>query len=64
MTEAGRQIVDEVTARRRAEIAAIVAAMPPEQRSGLVTALRAFTDAGGEPSAGESSRDAIPLGWD
>ena len=64
LTESGRQIVDEVTARRRAEIAAIVAAMPPEQRSGLVTALRAFTDAGSEPSAGEPSRDAIPLGWD
>jgi DNA-binding MarR family transcriptional regulator len=64
LTESGRQIVDEVTARRRAEIAAIVAAMPPEQRSGLVSALRAFTDAGGEPPAGEPSRDAVPLGWD
>ncbi|GAB3959880.1 MarR family transcriptional regulator [Actinoallomurus acanthiterrae] len=64
LTESGRQIVDEVTARRRAEIAAIVAAMSPEQRSALVTALRAFTAAGGEPPAGEPSRDAIPLGWD
>lgn len=64
LTRSGRQIVDEVTARRRAEIAAIVAKMPADQRTGLVGALRAFTDAGGEPQVGERARDAIPLGWD
>ena len=64
LTDSGRQIVDEVTARRREEIAGIVATMPAEQRAGLVTALRAFTDAGGEPPVDEPGRDAIPLGWD
>ncbi|MCW2948912.1 MAG: transcriptional regulator [Actinoallomurus sp.] len=64
LTEPGRQIVDEVTAHRRTEIAAVVARMPADQRSGLVTALRAFTDAGGEPAVGEPVRDAFPLGWD
>ena len=64
LTGQGRQIVDEVTAHRRAEIAAIVARMPPEQRSGLVAALHAFNQAGGEPAVGGPARDAIPLGWD
>ena len=64
LTAAGRQIVDEVTARRREEIAAIVARMPPPQRTGLVSALRAFADAGGEPPAGETARDdGVLLGW-
>lgn len=64
LTGAGRQIVDDVTARRRTEIAAIVTRMPTAQRNGLVTALRAFTDAGREPLVDASARDAIPLGWD
>jgi DNA-binding MarR family transcriptional regulator len=63
LTSAGRQIVDRVTAHRRREIAGIVARMPARQRTGLVTALRAFTEAGGEPPAGEVARDAAPLGW-
>jgi len=60
LTDSGRRIVDDVTARRREEIATIVARMPADQRRGLVTALRAFTDAGDEPAA----VPAIPLGWD
>ncbi|HEY4461781.1 MAG TPA: MarR family transcriptional regulator [Streptosporangiaceae bacterium] len=63
LTAAGRQIVDRVTAYRRREIAAIVARMPADQRTGLVTALRAFTDAGGELPAADAVRDAAPLGW-
>jgi DNA-binding MarR family transcriptional regulator len=63
LTPAGRQIVDRVTAYRRKEIAAIVARMPPEQRTGLVTALRAFTEAGGEPPAGDAVAEVAPLGW-
>ena len=53
LTPVGRLIVDQVTMHRRKEIAAIVARMPPRQRAGLVTALRAFSEAGGEPPAGE-----------
>jgi DNA-binding MarR family transcriptional regulator len=64
LTDSGRRIVDDVTARRRREIAAIVTGMPADQRSGLVTALRAFTDAGEEPSAGEATRDVLSVGWD
>jgi DNA-binding MarR family transcriptional regulator len=59
LTDPGRQIVDEVTARRRKEIAAVVARMPSGQRTGLVTALRAFTDAGGEAPVSETT----PHGW-
>ncbi|MEV5704944.1 MarR family transcriptional regulator [Actinoallomurus sp. NPDC052274] len=54
LTEDGRRLVEEVTARRREELAAIVTAMPADQRARLVEALRAFTDAGGEPPVGET----------
>jgi hypothetical protein len=37
--------------------------MPAEQRTGLVTALRAFSEAGGELPADEAVREAAPLGW-
>lgn len=59
LTPTGRAIVDDVTARRRTEIAEVIAAMPPGQRHALLDALRAFTDAGGEPPA----PTPIPLGW-
>lgn len=62
-TTAGRQVVDEVTARRREEIADIVARMPVAHRSGLIDALSAFTEAGGEPSVETSAHDAISLHW-
>lgn len=64
LTSAGRQIVDTVTARRRDEIAAIVTRMSPRDRVGLVRALRAFAEAGGEPPAEERERDLVPLGWE
>jgi DNA-binding MarR family transcriptional regulator len=49
LTKRGRDVVRRVTAYRRAEIASIVAEMPPPERQGLVQALTAFTAAGGEP---------------
>lgn len=49
LTERGRDVVRQVTAHRRAEIARIVEKMPPAERHGLVRALTAFTVAGGEP---------------
>jgi DNA-binding MarR family transcriptional regulator len=64
LTGAGRQIVDEVTTRRREEIASIVTRMSPKDRVGLVRALRAFADAGGEPPTDERERDLVPLGWE
>ena len=51
LTSRGREIVRQVTAHRRAEIAPIVEAMQPAERRGLVRALAAFTAAGGEPAA-------------
>ncbi|OKH66644.1 MarR family transcriptional regulator [Mycobacterium sp. SWH-M3] len=51
LTARGRDVVDTVTVRRRGEIARVVQAMPERERRGLVTALTAFTAAGGEPPA-------------
>jgi DNA-binding MarR family transcriptional regulator len=50
LTGAGWQTVRQVTDARRTELARIVAAMPAEQRTQLVSALTAFTEAGGEPA--------------
>jgi DNA-binding MarR family transcriptional regulator len=50
LTKRDREVVHQVTAHRRVEIAGIVERMPPERR-GLVHALTAFTAAGGEPAA-------------
>ncbi len=61
LTEAGAGAVRQVTARRRKEIARIVSRMPVKQRQGLVEALEAFTEAGGEPpvSANDGSIEWI-----
>ena len=61
LTHEGARLVGEVTARRRAEIATIVAAMPQESRQEVVAALNAFAQAAGEatPSADTAAR----LGW-
>ena len=61
LTREGTRLVREVTARRRAEIAAIVAAMPQEGRQEVVAALNAFIQAAGE--AIPSLNTAAPLGW-
>jgi DNA-binding MarR family transcriptional regulator len=58
LSPAGRQIVVDVTNRRRAEIALIVARMPVDQRDALVQALHEFADAAGEPAP-----DPSTLGW-
>jgi len=64
LTEEGRRTVEDVTARRRAEIAAIVERLSPLQRLGLVEALAAFNRAGGEPPApGVDDPEPHPLGW-
>ncbi|MCL6670815.1 MULTISPECIES: MarR family winged helix-turn-helix transcriptional regulator [Streptomyces] len=65
LTEEGRRTVEDVTARRRSEIAAIVARLGPTQRLALIEALGAFNRAGGEPPAAPSadSSELHPLGW-
>jgi DNA-binding MarR family transcriptional regulator len=59
LTEAGRQIVAEVTDRRRAEIERILGQMPTQGRKALTAALRAFASA-----AGEAPEPDWALGWD
>nr|WP_225850815.1 MarR family transcriptional regulator [Streptomyces sp. HPF1205] len=61
LTGKGRGTVRRATESRRAEIARIVAAMPPSRRSGLVKALEAFARAGDEPLAGR--KPATDVGW-
>lgn len=64
LTDEGRRTVVDVTARRRAEIAAIVERLGPGQRAALVEALAAFNEAGGEPPVPVSNAlGAHPLGW-
>ncbi len=58
LTNAGRRVVRGVTRRRRAAIGRIVAKMSEDERRGLVEALTAFTEAGGEPAV-----TAGDLGW-
>jgi DNA-binding MarR family transcriptional regulator len=48
LTSRGRDVVAQVTAQRRNEIARIVETMPAAERRGLVRALTAFAKAGGE----------------
>jgi DNA-binding MarR family transcriptional regulator len=52
LTAAGGRLVRQVTEQRRREISTVVARMPARSRRGLVAALTAFADAGGEPSPG------------
>ena len=64
LTDEGRRTVEDVTARRRAEIAAIVARLRPTERLALIEALGAFNEVGGEPSApGADDPEPHPLGW-
>ncbi|MFI7387253.1 MarR family winged helix-turn-helix transcriptional regulator [Streptomyces sp. NPDC049813] len=51
LTDEGRGTVEHVTARRRLEIAAIVARLAPDRRTALIDALNDFNEAGGEPPA-------------
>jgi DNA-binding MarR family transcriptional regulator len=63
LTPEGRRLVEDVTARRRQEIASIVERLAPEQRSALISALTAFTEAGGEPAVPARDGGLYPLGW-
>ncbi|MEV0523970.1 MarR family transcriptional regulator [Streptomyces sp. NPDC050439] len=64
LTEEGRRTVADVTGRRRAEIAAIVERLAPEQRASLIEALNAFNNARGEPPAPQTDGPEMhPLGW-
>ncbi|MEU9071305.1 MarR family transcriptional regulator [Streptomyces sp. NPDC048109] len=64
LTAEGRRTVEEVTARRRTEIAVIVERLSPEKRRVLIDALAAFNEAGAEPSAPAADIEPSPLGWE
>jgi DNA-binding MarR family transcriptional regulator len=55
----GRELVDAVTQRRRAEITHLMAAVPPEQQVALVDSLRRLSAA-----AGEVPEQDWSTGWD
>ncbi len=61
LTGEGERLVQVVTEHRRAEIAAIVAAMPTSRRRAVVSALNSFAEAAGEPAPGTDS--VARLGW-
>lgn len=63
LTHEGRRLVEDVTAKRRREITTIVERLAPEQRSALIDALTAFTEAGGEPAVTAEDGGLHPLGW-
>ncbi|MFF2326583.1 MULTISPECIES: MarR family winged helix-turn-helix transcriptional regulator [unclassified Streptomyces] len=63
VTSEGRRLVEDVTAVRRKEIAAVVELLDPEQRTALIDALTAFTVAGGYPPEPGPGPDGYPLGW-
>ncbi len=48
VTSAGRQVVDQATARRRALLAEILGRLPARQQAAVAEALRAFASAAGE----------------
>jgi DNA-binding MarR family transcriptional regulator len=58
LTDAGGELVTEVSRRRRAEIRRIVRRMPPDTRVPVVDALQAFAAA-----AGEVPEQDWSLGW-
>ena len=56
----GRQLVEDVTARRRRDLDAVVERMPPEDRSAVVTGLELFAHAAGdELDVGEPTPETL-----
>jgi DNA-binding MarR family transcriptional regulator len=58
LTAEGRDLVAEVTRRRRAELARLLEALPPGQHEPVIAAFRAFAAA-----AGELPEPGAALGW-
>ena len=60
LTAAGRQVVDQATARRRALIAGILGRLPARQQSAVAGALAAFAAAAGEIPDSQGPADPPP----
>ncbi|MFI2370870.1 MarR family winged helix-turn-helix transcriptional regulator [Streptomyces sp. NPDC018833] len=63
LTREGCALVEDVMGRRRQEIATIVERLSLDQRSALIDALTAFTEAGDEPGGTAGHNVLSPLGW-
>jgi DNA-binding MarR family transcriptional regulator len=50
LSSAGRQLVSDVTARRRRDLRRVLAKIPVADQTRLIEALRVFTAAAGEPA--------------
>ena len=59
LTEAGRDLVDQVTERRRAEIAELLTSIPPEVKEPMADGLRLLAK-----TAGEVPEQDWSAGWD
>ena len=59
LTEAGRQLIDTVSTRRRREITDLLASIPPKTQRSVATALVELAK-----SAGEVPEQAWSTGWD
>lgn len=58
LTAAGRDLVADVTRRRRAELARLLGALPRDQHEPVIAAMRAFAEA-----ADEVTLPGTALGW-
>jgi DNA-binding MarR family transcriptional regulator len=58
LTPSGRDLVAEVSRQRRAELARLLGALPPEEHGPVIAAFRAFAAA-----AGELPQPGAALGW-
>jgi DNA-binding MarR family transcriptional regulator len=58
LTPAGRDLVADVTKRRRAELARLLGVLPQAQHEPVIAAFQAFAEA-----AGESPAPGAALGW-
>lgn len=53
LTRSGRDLVEEVTTRRRAHISGVLSSMTIDQQAAVGAAFQAFADAAGEPPASD-----------
>jgi DNA-binding MarR family transcriptional regulator len=61
ITPAGRQVVDQATARRRELIAGILRGLPARRQSAVAEALQAFAEAAGEIPDSQWPADPVDL---
>lgn len=58
LTDEGRQLVDQVTERRRRQVASVLTSLAPDEQQQIIDALELFSTAAGEPTP----EDLLTLG--